>query len=126
MADRAGNEAVLYEHLGAENRHDMEATLATVHPECVFVDEQLGMRWQGHDGAREHYAMWWSAFGVTVGDGTLHWSRDDFLIGDALYVGTHEGTFAGIAPTGRSIRLPFVVFVDFRDGLLAGERSCTT
>jgi predicted ester cyclase len=27
-----------------------------------------------------------------------------------------------MAPTGRQIRFPFVVFVTFKDGLLAGER----
>lgn len=44
--------------------------------------------------------------------------RDDLVIGDSLFVGTH----AGVTPTNRSIRLPFVVFVTFRDDLVAGER----
>lgn len=113
---------VLAEHLAAENRHDLEATLATVHPECVFVDEPLGLHLTGRKGAERHYRLWWGAFSNTVDAGELHWVRDDLAIGDAAFVGTHHGDFCGIAPTGRPIRLPFVVFVRFRDGLLAAER----
>jgi hypothetical protein len=109
-------------HLAAEVRHDMESTLATLHPECLFVDEPLGLRFSGREGAREHYSMWWSAFANTIDGGDLHWVSDDVLIGDSTFVGTHQGSFAGLSPTGRPIRLPFVVFVHFRDGLLSGER----
>src|SRR5215204_3517198 len=70
---REANEAGLRRHLAAENRHDMAATLATFDPGCVFVDDQLGQRWLGRDGAREHYTMWWSAFGNTVEGGQVHW-----------------------------------------------------
>ena len=117
------NRAVLFEHVRAENAHDMAATLATVHPDCVFVDQPLGLRFEGHDGARRHYEMWWSAFDNTTDrGGVLHWVGDDLLIADSAFVGTHRGPFAGIEPTGRSFRLPFVVFVEFRDGLLSAER----
>jgi steroid delta-isomerase-like uncharacterized protein len=119
---RQTNQACLRAHLDAEGEHDMEATLATLHPECVFVDEPLGLRFEGREGAREHYAMWWSAFGNTLDGGELHWVEDDLAIGDATFVGRHVGPFAGLPPTGRPMRLPFVVFVRFRDGLLAGER----
>lgn len=119
---RDANERCLQAHLEAEMRHDMEATLATLHPACVFVDEPLDLRLVGRDGAREHYQMWWDGFGATLDAGELHWVADDLVVGDAVFVGRHHGTFAGIAPTGRSIRLPFVVFVRFEDGLLAGER----
>jgi hypothetical protein len=97
---RQANEACLREHLAAENRHDMDGTLATLDPACEFVDEQLGQRWHGRPGAREHYAMWWSAFGNTVDGGQVHWVADDLLIGEACFVGRHIGNFAGIPATG--------------------------
>jgi hypothetical protein len=53
-------------HDTAEGRHDMAATLSTLHPECVFIDEPLGLRFEGRDGARRHYEMWWTGFGVKV------------------------------------------------------------
>lgn len=122
MTTRSTNEACLSAHLAAEGRHDMAATLQTVHPDCEFVDEPLGLRFVGRDGARRHYEMWWTGFGVTLDSGALHWVNDDLVIGDATFIGRHDGRFAGISPTGRPLRLPFVVFVSFREGLLGGER----
>jgi steroid delta-isomerase-like uncharacterized protein len=119
---RDRNEACLRAHLAAERNRDMEATLATLHPECRFVDEPLGLDLHGRDGARRHYELWWSAFGAVPDDGQVHWVDDDLVIGEATFVGAHVGPFRGIAPSGQAIRLPFVVFVRFRDGLLAGER----
>jgi predicted ester cyclase len=119
---RQTNEACLRQHLAAENAHDIEATVATLDPGCAFVDEPLGLRFTGRAGAREHYGMWWSAFGNTVERGQLHWVDDDFLVGEAVFVGRHVGPFAGIAATGAQLALPFVVFVTFRNGLLGGER----
>jgi steroid delta-isomerase-like uncharacterized protein len=118
----SSNADVLRAHLAAENAHDLDATLATVHPDCVFVDRPLGLDFHGREGAGRHYRMWWSAFGATVEDGESHWIRDDLLVGEARFAGRHVGEFAGIPPTGREVSVPFVVFVDFRDGLLAGER----
>jgi hypothetical protein len=119
---RVANEACLRAHLAAEGRHDMAGTLKTLHPQCVFADEPLGLRLEGRDGARRHYEMWWTGFGVTLDGGELHWVSDDLVIGNSAFTGTHDGPFAGISPTGLPVRLPFVVFVTFRDGLLAGER----
>jgi len=119
---RQENEAILRAHLAAENQRDLDATLATLHPDCVFTDRQLGREWHGRAGAAEHYTMWWSAFRNTVENGQVHWVGDSFLVGEASFAGQHVGPFAGLAPTGAALALPFVVFVRFRDGLLAGER----
>lgn len=119
---RATNEACLQTHLEAEQHHDMAATLATLHPECVFEDYPAGLRLCGHEGARRHYEMWWRGFGVGLDAGRLDWVTDDRVIGQAVFVGTHSGNFLGIEATGRAIRLPFVVEVCFLDGLLLSER----
>jgi len=122
VSTREDNERTVATHLAAENCHDLEATLATLHPDCVFVDEPLGLRLEGREGAARHYRLWWNAFANTLDGGALHWVGDDLLIGDSAFVGRHRGDFLGIAPTDAEIRLPFVVFVGFRDGLVASER----
>lgn len=121
--NRQVNERCLQAHLAAEARHDMAATLGTLHPGCVFLDQPLGLWFEGRDGARRHYEMWWTGLDATLDEaGALHWVSDDLVIGDAAFVGHHHGLFAGLEATGRPLRLPFVVFVRFRDRLLAGER----
>ena len=116
------NMSVLTRHLAAEQDHQMAETLATLHPECLFEDQPLGWTLRGREGARQHYEFWWSTFGVHLDAGQLHWTRDDLAIGEAVFAGRHVGDFFGRSATGRSIVLPFVVIVSFRDGLLAGER----
>lgn len=99
-----------------------EATLETLHPECVFEDIPLARAFHGRQGAEQYYRLWWDAFAVEVEGSVVHWTADGHLIAEAQYVGRHIGPFLGLAPTGRAITLPFAVFVGFRDGLMAGER----
>ena len=48
----------------------------------------------------------------------------DGLVGlEALFVGTHAAEFAGIAPTGLEVRLPYSVFYDVDDGQITALRA---
>lgn len=119
------HQALLTRHLEAENRHDLDATLATLHPECLFEDRALDLRLDGREGAARYYRLWWDALGVVVErpeDGASYWAADGTYIAEAAYRGTHAGPFLGIASTGREIVLRFTVIIGFRDGLMAGER----
>ena len=53
--------------------------------------------------------------GLTVGDGraTL----------EANFVGTHTGEFAGIAPTGVELKVPYAVCYDVADGEITALRA---
>lgn len=120
--DSQQNEQVLVRHVTAENAHRLEETLATLDPECVFEDLALRRRFHGRDGAAEYYRIWWDAFQVEVEGVARHWTTEGRFIGEAMYVGRHTGDFFGLPPTGRPIELRFTVFVDFRNGLMSGER----
>jgi steroid delta-isomerase-like uncharacterized protein len=124
MTTLSDHVALLRTHIGAELQHDMEATLDTLHPECVFEDVPLEWRLEGREGARQHYAFWWGAFGVKpdVAKGRQFWAGEDTLIAESAFIGTHRGSFLGFAPTGKEIYLPFIVTVSFRDGKMSGER----
>ena len=41
---------------------------------------------------------------------------------EAVFVGTHTGEFAGIAATGRQVRVPYTVFYDVADGRITELR----
>lgn len=116
------NARLVNRHLTAENRHDMEGTLATLHPECVFEDLALGQRYHGIDGARAYYRLWWEAFELKVESVQRFWAEDGTLIPEARYTGRHVGDFYGIAPTRQPIDFRIAVVIGFRDGLMAGER----
>ena len=113
---------VVARHLAAENEHRMEDTLATLHPDCVFEDVAMGLTWNGREGAREYYRIWWNAFDLQVRGKRRHGTSEGMLIAETSYVGRHVGDFFGLAPTQRPIELRLAVVIDFRAGLMNGER----
>ena len=122
MANMQENESVVNRHLAAENRHEMEATLATLHPACTFEDMALGEVFHERAGAGRYYRLWWDAFDLTVKGQQRYWADDGTMISEARYIGRHVGEFYGVPATGQPITLPIAVIIGFRDGLMAGER----
>lgn len=116
------NQDCVRRHLQFENAQNMEGTLSTLHPECLFEDLPLGKTYRGIEGARQYYKELWTAFDVTVESRLRHWTTEGTLIAETTFVGPHRADFLGNPPKGSSIRLPLVVIVTFRDGLMAGER----
>ncbi len=114
--------AVLARHVGAETTFDMEGTLATLTADCVFEDVPSGTTYRGHDGVRAYYREWWDAFGNVPQRSRTYVPADDCLIVETHFVGTHRGPYQGVPASGRAIDLPVAIFVNFRDGLMAGER----
>jgi steroid delta-isomerase-like uncharacterized protein len=113
---------VLQKHVAAETAFQMQATLDTLTADCVFDDMPTGQKYLGHDGVRAYYNEWWSAFGNTPSGSKRYVPSSDCLIVETHFVGTHQGSYAGIAATGRPINLPVAIFVSFKDGLMSGER----
>jgi hypothetical protein len=100
----------------------MEGTLSTLHTDCIFEDLPLKKVYRGIDGARQYYAELWKAFDITVESRQRHWTLEGNLIAETTFVGPQRSDFLGNASRGMSIRLPLVVIVTFREGLMAGER----
>ena len=116
---------ILRRHLEAENAHDLDGTLATLHEQCVFRDHATGQVWNGRAGAAAHYRQWWDCFDVEVvrKDGqSAGCISDRAYVAEATWIGTHTGEFLGTPATGRPISQPFVVIVAFKDGLMSEER----
>jgi steroid delta-isomerase-like uncharacterized protein len=115
---RERREATVREHAEVENRHDIEATIATFdHPryEIVATGEIF-------DGASEVQAFWNEIFGAfrdfTNTIEQTH-SAEGSVVVEGTSAGTHLGPYRGLPPTGRSVRWPFcAVFVFEQDRLL--------
>ncbi|HJW22613.1 MAG TPA: ester cyclase [Candidatus Limnocylindrales bacterium] len=111
-------------HSIAEDRRDIDGLIATLTPDCVYEIVGSERRWQGHEGARAFYTELFAAFPDNVFDLT------DIVIGPqgvfeaAILTATHRGPFAGLAPTGRRVRLPVAIHFPWAPGagLFGGER----
>ena len=115
--------ALLERHMQAENARDLEATLATLAPDCLFEDIALEHTYRGREEAAEYYRLWWEAFEPTVIPDRLYWTRDGQAIAETRWRGRHVGRWLAVEPTGRQIDVPVAIFVTFGEGdLLAGER----
>lgn len=116
------NMDVVRRHVAAETDHRMAETLVTLTEDCVFDDRAFNHVWRGHAGAEAYYRRWWDAFAVVPETADRYAPRPDLLIVETRFVGQHTGRFLGVEPTGNDIDVPMTIFVDFRDGLLSGER----
>jgi predicted ester cyclase len=111
-------------HSIAEDRRDIDGLIATLAPECVYEIVGSGLRWHGHDGARAFYTELFAAFPDN------RFSLTDIVIGPqgvfeaVVLEATHQDAFAGLAPTGRRIRLELAILFpwDRTAGLFTGEQ----
>jgi predicted ester cyclase len=96
-------------HSIAEDRRDIDGLVATLAPGCVYEIVGTGLRWEGHDGARAFYTELFAAFPDN------RFALTDIVIGPqgvfeaVVLEATHVSAFAGLAPTGRRVRLELAI-----------------
>ena len=96
-------------HSIAEDRRDIDGLIATLAPDCVYEIVPTGQRWEGHDGARRFYGELFAAFPDNRFD------LADIVIGPqgvfeaVVLEATHRAPFAGLAPSGRRVRLELAI-----------------
>jgi predicted ester cyclase len=96
-------------HSIAEDRRDIDGLVATLAPACVYEIVGTGLRWEGHDGARAFYTELFAAFPDN------RFALTDIVIGPqgvfeaVVLEATHVAPFAGLAPTGRHVRLELAI-----------------
>jgi predicted ester cyclase len=111
-------------HSIAEDRRDIDGLVATLTPGCVYEIVGTGLRWEGHAGARAFYTELFAAFPDN------RFGLTDIVIGPqgvfeaVVLQATHRGPFAGMAPTGGSVRLELAILFPWNPeaGLFDGEQ----
>ena len=111
-------------HSIAEDRRDIDGLVATLSPDCVYEIVGTGLRWEGHDGARAFYTELFAAFPDN------RFALTDIVIGPqgvfeaVVLEATHLGPFAGLAPSGRPVRLELAILFPWDPGSerFAGEQ----
>ena len=118
---RARREQVVREHMESENRHDFDTTMKTFdHPryELIATDEV-------HDGeiaVARYYEETRAAFPDQRNELIALHHSDDAVIVEFDLLGTHDGPFRGLPPTGRSFSCRMVALFLFDGDRLRCER----
>jgi steroid delta-isomerase-like uncharacterized protein len=119
---RRQREALVLEHITAENQNDVEAALKTFTRPKYDMRSLGGGIIEGPDLVREHIAGFAVSFpAVTYVAEKIH-HADDAVIVQYRITGTHQGQYPGIPANGAVIDHPAVAFFEFDGPDLVGER----
>ena len=116
---RQRREAIVKQHAEAENRHNIEATIATFHHPRYEVN---GVSSDGEAPVRELLQ------GLMHGMSDLHAETvrlrhmDDGVLVEGIITGTHDGEWAGIPPSGNRVNVPLVGIFEFDGDRLLCEK----
>jgi steroid delta-isomerase-like uncharacterized protein len=118
---REKREAIVREHMESENRHDFDTTLGTFdHPRYELVATG-----DVHDGPEEvmrYFKETRTAFPDQRNELIAMHHSDDAVLVEFDLLGTHEGSFRGLPPTGRSFRCQMLAVFVFDYDRLVCER----
>jgi steroid delta-isomerase-like uncharacterized protein len=118
---RSRREAVVREHMEAENRHDFDAVIDTfAHPRYELI--ATGQVHDGEEEVRGYFASTRGAFPDQRNELIALHSTDDGVWVEFDLLGTHEGPFLGFEPTGRSFRCRMAAFFAFEGDRIVAER----
>ena len=113
---------VVKEHMAAEDRQDLDATVATFTEDCYYQVPGLGIELRGKDEIRRWYEDTFAAVPDFRNSDERYYECGDNVFFEANIEGTHTGTWVGWAPTGRRFRLPMLVRIPIApDGLMEAE-----
>jgi steroid delta-isomerase-like uncharacterized protein len=117
---RARREHTVLEHMAAECRHDIAATVATF-ADANYDVVPLGAPTNGAAAVDELLHMLFDAFpDVQVEALSLH-HGDDIVYVDTRLTGTHNGHWAGVPATGRPVDVRCASIFHFDEDRLTKE-----
>jgi steroid delta-isomerase-like uncharacterized protein len=118
---RETREQIVREHMETENRHQFDATLATFkHPryELIATGEVI----DGSTDVARYYEETRAAFPDQRNELIALHHADDAVIIEFDLLGTHNGVFRGVPPTGRAFRCRMAAVFEFEGDGMVCER----
>ena len=118
---REKRECIVKQHVDAENRHDVVASIATFHTPRYQVFP-MGIVHDGANAVGELLSGMFKGFPdfTVVIIKTYH--SDDAVILEVRMKGTHLGDWAGLKPTGRLMDIPVACIFEFDSDRLVCEK----
>lgn len=117
MRDR--RQAIVDEHVEAENAGDLDRALKTFHAHPHYV--MLGTELDGEEAVRTALTALFTSFANFNYHITKTHHADEAVILLGYFTATHSGSYMGIAPRGRQISVPGVAIFDFEKDRLLNE-----
>jgi steroid delta-isomerase-like uncharacterized protein len=118
---REKRDAVVFEHVQAENRHDVAAAVATFHTPCYRV-MPMGIVHDGEQAVGELLSGIFKGFPDFTVDIAKTYHSEDAVVLEMKMKGTHLGDWAGFKATGRSMDVPIVCIFEFEGDRLTCEK----
>jgi steroid delta-isomerase-like uncharacterized protein len=115
--------ALVEEHVGAENRQDLDAVMATFGPSARYEDGPWGDYRHGRADVRSYYTELLRALpDLSIDIQSRHVASDSIVL-EVTVRGTHLGAWRGLPATRRRVEFPLCAVYTFEpDGRLSGER----
>jgi steroid delta-isomerase-like uncharacterized protein len=118
---RETREQIVREHMESENRHEFDRTLETFkHPRYELIAS--GEVIDGTENVARYYQETRAAFPDQRNELIELHHSDDAVIVEFDLLGTHEGSFRGLPPTGRAFRCRMAAIFAFEGDGLVSER----
>ena len=115
--------AIVDEHIRCENRHDLDATMATFGVVARYDDEPWGDHRTGRDGVRSYYTELMRALPDLVIEVKHRYVASEGVVVEVTIRGMHLGPWRGLPATGQPLEFPLCAVYTFdADDKLAGER----
>lgn len=115
--------AIVDDHIACENRHDLDAVMATFGSDARYDDEPWADHRIGRDGVRTYYTELMSALPDLKIEVIRRHVAAESLIVEVIISGTHLGPWRGLPATGRRLEFPLCGIYEFDDDdRLAAER----
>jgi steroid delta-isomerase-like uncharacterized protein len=114
--------ATLSEHIRAESAHDMAGVLHGFTGKCFNDIACVPKPFVGRKQVAERYRKHWEGFpDFKVRVRRLLAVDDKCIVTENEWTGTHCGTFMGLRPTGKRVRVRALVVWHFKGDKLLGE-----
>jgi steroid delta-isomerase-like uncharacterized protein len=111
------------EHVRCENRHDVDAVMATFGTDARYDDEPWGDHRIGRDSVRSYYGELMRALPDLAIEVKHRHAASESVVLEVIIRGTHLGPWRGLPATGRRLEFPLCGVFAFDTGnRLAAER----
>jgi 2-dehydro-3-deoxy-D-gluconate 5-dehydrogenase len=113
---------LVHDHLRAEDRHDVEAVLATFTEDCVYRIPAYDVDLRGKDAIGQFYSAMFASFPDFLNESETYHVSENAIFVEIVTERTHGGPWRDFEATGTTFRTTSLAqFPIAADGLLGGE-----